>query len=152
MTNYQKEAPCCLLLLPYGNIFEKVTLQSQSSRHCHWRSLCCQERTYPPSPPVPQWPWETDNWMCLSNIYDPRKFGLPSFLPVCSCHRRDPFSPDLMMPGLSASQPCCKLRLFAIGNDKWHFWQCLIWAVFGVQTSPGCLKVSEFYQEFDSEV
>ena len=33
-----------------------------------------------------------------------------------------------------------------------HFWQCLTWAVFDVQTSPGCLKVSEFYQEFDSEV
>ena len=33
-----------------------------------------------------------------------------------------------------------------------HFWQCLIWAIFDVQTSPGCLKVSEFYQESDSEV
>ena len=40
----------------------------------------------------------------------------------------------------------------AIGNDKWQMWQCLIWAIFDVQTSPGCLKVSEFYQEYDSEV
>ena len=31
-------------------------------------------------------------------------------------------------------------------------WQCLICAIFDVQTSPGCLKVSEFYQESDSEV
>ena len=30
-------------------------------------------------------------------------------------------------------------------------WQCLIWAIFDLQTSHGCLKVSEFYQESDSE-
>ena len=30
-------------------------------------------------------------------------------------------------------------------------WQCLIWAIFVIQTSHGCLKVSEFYQESDYE-
>ena len=36
-------------------------------------------------------------------------------------------------------------------NGKWQILQCLIWAIYDIQTSYGCLKVSEFYQESDSE-
>ena len=43
------------------------------------------------------------------------------------------------------------LPKMANGNGKWQMWQCLIWAIFDIQTSHGCLKVSEFYQESDSE-
>ena len=40
----------------------------------------------------------------------------------------------------------------AIGNGKRQMWQCLTWAIFDLQTSPGCLKVSEFDQETDYEI
>ena len=35
---------------------------------------------------------------------------------------------------------------------KWQIWQCILWAIFDLQTSYGGLKVSEFDQEFISEV
>ena len=38
------------------------------------------------------------------------------------------------------------------GKAKWEIWKCVLWAIFDVQTSCGCLKVSEFDQEFISEV
>ena len=47
--------------------------------------------------------------------------------------------------------PYSDLPKMANGNGKWQMWQCLIWAIFDLQTSHGCLKVSEFYQESDSE-
>ena len=47
--------------------------------------------------------------------------------------------------------PYPDLPKMANGNGKWQMWQCLIWAIFDIQTSHGCLKVSEFYQESDSE-
>ena len=47
--------------------------------------------------------------------------------------------------------PNSDLPKMANGSGKWQMWQCLIWAIFYVQTSYGCLKVSEFYQESDSE-
>ena len=47
--------------------------------------------------------------------------------------------------------PYPDLPKMANGNGKWQMWQCLIWAIFDIQTSHGCPKVSEFYQESDSE-
>ena len=44
------------------------------------------------------------------------------------------------------------LPKMANGKAKWQIWQCVLWAIFDVQTSYGCLKVSEFDQEFISEV
>ena len=48
--------------------------------------------------------------------------------------------------------PFLDLPEMANGNGKWQRWQCNFWAVFGVKTSYGGLKVSELNQEFISEV
>ena len=51
--------------------------------------------------------------------------------------------------------PFLDLPEMANGNGKWQMWQwlqCNVWAVFDVKTSYGGLKVSEFNQEFISEV
>ena len=117
--NYQRLAPCCLLLPLWIPALEQVVLQPQSSRHFHWISLCCQENW---TRHIPQWPWETDNWMSLSNKYDTSQYGLPSFLHLCSCHRRDQTSPDLILSCLSASQPRCKLRLSSQGGQILQLW------------------------------
>ena len=55
---------------------------------------------------------------------------------------------------LSVSQklPFLDLPKMANGNGKWQLWQCIIWSIFDVQTSPGGLKVSEFNQESISEL
>ena len=46
-----------------------------------------------------------------------------------------------------------KLVIFRLAKSgKWQIWQCILWAIFDVQSSYGCLKVSEFDQEFISEV
>ena len=44
------------------------------------------------------------------------------------------------------------LPKMANGKAKWQIWQYVIWAIFDVHTSHGGLKVSEFNQEFISEV
>ena len=48
--------------------------------------------------------------------------------------------------------PFLDLPKMANGNGKWQMWQCIIWAIFDVQTSYGGLKVLEFDQESISEV
>ena len=48
--------------------------------------------------------------------------------------------------------PYPALPKMANGKAKWHIWQCLLLAIFDLQTSYGGLKVSEFNQEFNSEV
>ena len=74
------------------------------------------------------------------------------------------FKPQKWIPGkililldphnLSVCQnlPFLDLPEMANGNGKWQSWQCNAWAVFDVETSYGGLKISEFNQEFISEV
>ena len=76
----------------------------------------------------------------------------------------DNFRPQKLIPGgililldphnLSVRQnlPFLDLPEMANGNGKWQSWQRNAWAVFDVKTSHGGLKISEFNQEFISEV